>query len=67
MDKKQLMERTENVLHRHLDDLVSEAEKDGGIRKHMTLDGIKDVLKCLRYIGEMNGKDKAATVAKPAL
>ena len=68
MDKKQLMERTETNLMRHLEDLNNEIDRHGGhIMDHMVLDGIKDVLKCLRYIGEMNGKATASTVAKTSL
>ena len=68
MEKKQLMERTESNLMHHLEDLNNEIDRHGGhIMDHMVLDGIKDVLKCLRYISEMNGKATAATVAKTSL
>lgn len=67
MEKKQLMERTEANLMRHLEDLNDEIDRHGGhIMDHMVLDGIKDVmksLKCLTEIMKSNGTTVAAKVA----
>ena len=62
---KMVLERTEKTLCRHLEDLNDEVEHDGGrIKNHMTLDGIKDVLKsvrCLMEIMKGNGTTAKAT------
>lgn len=64
---KAVLERTEKTLCRHLEDLNDEVEQDGGrIKNHMTLDGIKDVLKsvrCLMDIMKGNGVAAKATAA----
>lgn len=61
---KAVLERTEKTLCRHLEDLNDEVEQDGGrIANHMTLDGIKDVLKSVRYLMEIM-KGNAAAGAK---
>ena len=57
---KEALERTKKTLCRHLEDLNDQVEQDGGrIKDHMTLDGIKDVLKslkCLKILMEDNGE-----------
>ena len=64
---KAVLERTEKTLCRHLEDLNDQVDQDGGrIKDHMTLDGIKDVLKsvrCLMEIMQGNGDSTAATTA----
>lgn len=64
---KAVLERTEKTLCRHLEDLNDQVEQDGGrIKNHMTLDGIKDVLKSVRCLMELmsgNGESTAATTA----
>ena len=63
---KAVLERTEKTLCRHLEDLNDEVEQDGGrIKNHMTLDGIKDVLKSVRCLTEIM-KGNGATTAKAA-
>lgn len=61
---KAVLERTEKTLCRHLEDLNDEVEQDGGrIKNHMTLDGIKDVLKSVRCLMDiMKGNGVAAKV-----
>lgn len=67
---KSVLERTEKTLCRHLEDLNDEVEQDGGrIKNHMTLDGIKDVLKsvhCLMDIMKGNGSATAAKASASA-
>lgn len=65
---KTVLERTENTLCRHLEDLNDQIEKDGGrIKDHMSLDGIKDSVKTLRCIKELLGSAGGETaVAKAA-
>lgn len=62
---KAVLERTEKTLCRHLEDLNDQVDQDGGrIKDHMTLDGIKDVLKSARCLMELmsgNGESTAAT------
>lgn len=64
---KAVLERTEKTLCRHLEDLNDQVDQDGGrIKDHMTLDGIKDVLKsvrCLKEIMPVNGDTVAAKAA----
>lgn len=60
---KTVLERTENTLCRHLEDLNDQIEKDGGrIKDHMSLDGIKDCLESIKCHNEIVGD---ADVAKP--
>ena len=65
---KAVLERTENTLCRHLEDLNDQVDQDGGrIKDHMVLDGIKDVLKsfrCLKEIMSSNGESMAAKASK---
>jgi hypothetical protein len=65
---KTVLERTENTLCRHLEDLNDQIEKDGGrIKDHMSLDGIKDSVKTLRCIKELMDHGSGETaVAKAA-
>lgn len=56
--KKEAIKRAECVLVRHLEDLCDEVEQDGGrIKDHMTLDGIKDVVKSMHCIDELMGAE----------
>lgn len=59
---KKVLERTEETLCRHLEDLNDMVDVDGGrIKDHMTLDGIKDCLKSLKNLSEvMKGNVVAA-------
>ena len=61
---KNVLERTEKTLCRHLEDLNDEVDQDGGrIKDHMVLDGIKDCLKSVKYLSEImkgNGSASAA-------
>ncbi len=61
---KKVLERTEETLCRHLEDLNDEVDQDGGrIKDHMVLDGIKDCLKsvkCLSEIMKGNGSGSAS-------
>lgn len=53
-EKKTTMERTERNILAHLKSLNDEIDRNGGeIRDHMVLDGIKDCLKCLKYLKVM--------------
>lgn len=62
---KAVLERTEKTLCRHLEDLNDEVEQDGGrIKNHMTLDGIKDVLKSVRCLMDIMKGNGSATAAK---
>lgn len=65
---KAVLERTEKTLCRHLEDLNDQVDQDGGrIKDHMVLDGIKDVLKCVRCLKEImpsNGESMAAKASK---
>lgn len=66
---KEVLERTEKTLCRHLEDLNDEVEQEGGrIKDHMVLDGIKDCLKSLKCLKELsgNGTANAAKAATPA-
>jgi hypothetical protein len=64
---KKVLERTEETLCRHLEDLNDMVDVDGGrIKDHMTLDGIKDCLKSLKNLSEVmkgNGVAAKATAA----
>lgn len=62
---KKVLERTEETLCRHLEDLNDMVDVDGGrIKDHMTLDGIKDCVKSLKNLSEvMKGNGVAAKVA----
>ena len=64
---KKVLDRTEETLCRHLEDLNDQVEQDDGrIRDHMVLDGIKDSVKSLRCIKELmaEGDGAAAKTAK---
>lgn len=65
---KKVLERTDETLCRHLEDLNDMVDVDGGrIKDHMTLDGIKDCLKSLSFLKGIigNGEAKATvTVTK---
>lgn len=66
---KHELDRAENVLCRHLEDLNDMVDQDGGrIKKHETLDAYKDCLKSIKCHGEiMKGDDAAVkTAAKDA-
>ena len=64
---KKVLERTEETLCRHLEDLNDMVDVDGGrIKDHMTLDGIKDCVKSLKNLSEVmkgNGVSAKATAA----
>lgn len=64
---KKVLERTEETLCRHLEDLNDMVDVDGGrIKDHMTLDGIKDCMKSLKNLSEVmkgNGVAAKATAA----
>ena len=48
---KEVLERTQENLCRHLEDLNDQIDQDGGrIKDHMVVDGIKDSVKTLRCI-----------------
>ena len=66
---KNVLERTEETLCRHLEDLNDQVEQDGGrIKDHMALDGIKDCLESLRCKKEiMGGADTAAKTAAKSI
>lgn len=56
---KEVLERTQKNLVRHLEDLNDQVDQDGGrIKDHMVVDGMKDGVKTLRCIGEMMSKDE---------
>lgn len=62
---KKVLERTEETLCRHLEDLNDMVDADGGrIKDHMTLDGIKDCLKSLKDQSEVMKGNGSASVAK---
>lgn len=67
---KKVLERTEETLCRHLEDLNDEVDQDGGrIKDHMVLDGIKDCLKsvkCLSEIMKGNGNGSASAARASA-
>ena len=51
---KAVLERTQETLIRHLEDLNDQVEQDGGrIKDHMVVDGIKDSVKTLRCLKEL--------------
>lgn len=63
---KEVLERTERTLCRHLEDLNDEVDNDGGrIKNHMVLDGIKDCLKSLKCKKDLS-EDMTAGAAKSA-
>lgn len=56
MDEKKMktLERTEDMLYAHLDDLNDEVERSGGhILDHMVLDGVKDAVKGIKGIAKI--------------
>lgn len=62
---KKVLERTEETLCRHLEDLNDMVDVDNGrIKDHMTLDGIKDCLKSLKNLSEVMKGNGSASVAK---
>lgn len=62
---KKVLERTEETLCRHLEDLNDMVDVDGGrIKDHMTLDGIKDCVKSLKNLSEVMKGNGSATAAK---
>lgn len=62
---KKVLERTEETLCRHLEDLIDQVDVDNGrIKDHMTLDGIKDVLKSVRCLMDIMKGNGSATAAK---
>lgn len=62
---KKVLERTEETLCRHLEDLNDMVDVDGGrIKDHMTLDGIKDCLKSVKCLSEVMKGSGSATAAK---
>lgn len=62
---KKVLERTEETLCRHLEDLNDMVDVDGGrIKDHMTLDGIKDCLKSLKNLSEVMKGNGSASAAK---
>lgn len=62
---KKVLERTEETLCRHLEDLNDMVDVDGGrIKDHMTLDGIKDCIKSLKNLSEVMKGNGSATAAK---
>jgi hypothetical protein len=65
---KKVLERTEETLCRHLEDLNDMVDVDNGrIKDHMTLDGIKDCVKSLKNLSEvMKGNGSASTVKSTA-
>ena len=65
---KEVLERTEKTLCRHLEDLNDEVEQEGGrIKDHMVLDGIKDCLKSVKCLSEiMKGNGSGSTSAAKA-
>lgn len=68
MDEKTMkeLERTENTLRRHLEDLNDQVEANNErIKDHMTLDGIKDCLKALKDKAKIVSMCNAANAATP--
>lgn len=67
---KNVLERTEKTLCRHLEDLNDEVDQNGGrIKDHMVLDGIKDCLKSVKYLSEImkgNGNGSASAARASA-
>lgn len=62
---KKVLERTEETLCRHLEDLNDMVDVDGGrIKDHMTLDGIKDCIKSVKCLQEIMKGNGSATAAK---
>lgn len=62
---KKVLERTEETLCRHLEDLNDMVDVDNGrIKDHMTLDGIKDCLKSLKNLSEVMKGNGSASAAK---
>lgn len=62
---KKVLERTEETLCRHLEDLNDMVDVDNGrIKDHMTLDGIKDCVKSLKNLSEIMKGNGSANVAK---
>lgn len=64
---KEVLERTNKMLCRHLEDLNDQVEQDGGrIKDHMVLDGVKDSVKSLRCIKELMANGAVEPTAKTA-
>ena len=64
---KEVLERTQKTLCRHLEDLNDQIDQDGGrIKDHMVLDGIKDSVKSLKCIKELLGGNSETAAAKVA-
>lgn len=62
---KKVLERTEETLCRHLEDLNDMVDVDNGrIKDHMTLDGIKDCVKTLKNLSEVMKGNGIASAAK---
>lgn len=62
---KKVLERTEETLCRHLEDLNDMVDVDNGrIKDHMTLDGIKDCVKTLKNLMEVMKGNGGASAAK---
>lgn len=62
---KKVLERTEETLCRHLEDLNDMVDVDGGrIKDHMTLDVIKDCIKSVKCLQEIMKGNGSATAAK---
>lgn len=62
---KKVLERTEETLCRHLEDLNDMVDVDNGrIKDHMTLDGIKDCLKSVKCLMEIMKGNGSATASK---
>jgi hypothetical protein len=62
---KKVLERTEETLCRHLEDLNDMVDVDNGrIKDHMTLDGIKDCVKTLKNLSEVMKGNGSASAAK---
>lgn len=65
---KEVIERTQRTIVRHLEDLNDQVEQNGGrIKDHMVLDGIKDSLKSLHCVHNLlGGSDETGTQVAPA-
>mgnify|MGYP007115397225 CR=1 FL=1 len=62
---KKVLERTEETLCRHLEDLNDMVDVGNGrIKDHMTLDGIKDCVKTLKDLSEVMKGNGSASAAK---
>lgn len=62
---EELFERTKCTLLRHLQDLNDQAEAEGGrIRDPEVLDGLKDCVRTLRWLREMEEAAPARTAGR---